>query len=367
MAGNSFFAPARIVAAIIVLALPGWAATDAGAFPAKKKFTVGIWFGNAFHNNKTKKFSHCGIAAHYGNGITMVMTITRKYGLAIGFLKDGWRLREGDSYEVSVDIDNRLSETLSATTVKDYGIRVGFKRTRTWYRALRKGRNLTLRAAQGEFDFKLKDTSIALARAADCVDEALALEKKAIGPNPFQARSSDQEPRNAKQQTARRVEPPRAQERENILTQADMLTIITASGLDGYELLGKTDRRKRFPSATHVWLSKKVIGLVFQPRRKKSRTVDGLSASVIEDINRRCKGTFGSGSRRSRQLGDFQTKRMFAKCESERNSAVYYITVIFSKSRTATAFLHLGDPADRQEVAAADEKIARYLVNTFGK
>jgi hypothetical protein len=130
------------------------------------QFDVAGWVGGAYDDD-SGHFSHCSVTSAYENGIWLYLQLYANGDFVVGLAKDGWSLGDGTSYTVEVAVDGGYRREAHADAYGD-SIFVDLDRAPDFYRAVQKGRVLTVTAARDDFTFDLTGTNAALNHLASC-------------------------------------------------------------------------------------------------------------------------------------------------------------------------------------------------------
>ena len=154
------------------------------------QFNIGNWNSGAYTHTETGEFSHCAATAHYQSGISLIFAINRDLTWALGLSDDRWKLTEGDSYPVQYWVDRGYVYDGTATAVAPNQVKVPLPGDDRLFYRFRRGRMLTVVAANQTMNFSLKDTSRMLAKLFEC---AKYWRRQNLKPdaNPFEDDSPD--------------------------------------------------------------------------------------------------------------------------------------------------------------------------------
>lgn len=152
----------RTLGAMVACALLG----DGAEASELAKFEVAGWTGGAYDDD-AGSFSHCSVTSAYESGIYLYLQLYANGDFVVGLSKDGWSLGNGTAYTVEVAVDGGYRRQAQADAYGD-SIFVDLNRDAEIYRAVQKGRTLTVAAAQDDFAFDLTGTNAALNHLAAC-------------------------------------------------------------------------------------------------------------------------------------------------------------------------------------------------------
>jgi hypothetical protein len=130
------------------------------------RIEVAGWTGGAYDDD-AGAFSHCSVNSAYDNGIRLYLQLYADGDFVLGLSKDGWSLGDGVTYTVEVAVDGGHRRQARADAYGD-AIFVDLDRDAAFYRAVQKGRMLTVTAAREAFSFDLSGTNAALNQLAAC-------------------------------------------------------------------------------------------------------------------------------------------------------------------------------------------------------
>lgn len=130
------------------------------------RIDVAGWTGGAYDDD-AGSFSHCSVISAYESDIWLYFQLYANGDFVVGLRKEGWSLGDGATYNVEVSVDGGYRRSARGDAYGE-GIFVDLDRDAEFYRAVQKGRRLTVTAAQDDFAFDLTGTNAALNQLAAC-------------------------------------------------------------------------------------------------------------------------------------------------------------------------------------------------------
>lgn len=128
----------------------------------------GNWSGAAYTQESTGQFSHCAIQADYRSGDTLLFAVNRMGFVTVGVVNRAARMTIGETFPVSLTVDNRRQFHGTATAVRTDMASLDILDLDTALNALRRGYTLRVRASGYEQDFNLTGTFRALEDVVRC-------------------------------------------------------------------------------------------------------------------------------------------------------------------------------------------------------
>lgn len=153
---------------IALILFGSWLACAPAIAEQISEFNVGNWRGGGYTHTKTGDFSHCAASADYKNGVTLVFAIHRDLTWSLGLANDNWKLTEGDTYAVQYQIDRSSIYDGTATVIAPNQVKVPLPGDDALFGRFRRGRMLTIDAANQTMNFSLKHTSKMLGTLFEC-------------------------------------------------------------------------------------------------------------------------------------------------------------------------------------------------------
>ncbi|WP_321344111.1 hypothetical protein [Breoghania sp.] len=182
-----------VLAGLVALGLAGFITLNSAQAEQISKFKIGNWEGGAYTHTQTGEFSHCAASASYRSGITLVFSIHRDLNWAFGLVNKNWKLEVGKTYPVRYWVDRGRDYSGTAEVISESQVKVPLPGDDRLFAAVRRGRQLTVLAANDEMKFTLTTTNRMLSRLFDC---ARSWRKRDLNTpsNPFSSGSDSDNP-----------------------------------------------------------------------------------------------------------------------------------------------------------------------------
>jgi len=296
-----------VVAATFLLPCAAPAAT-------MRNFKVGDWTAGAYSNDSTREFSHCAAVGMYGSGISVVFSINRDFHWSMGFAHPGWKLGEGEVFDIAFTVDDMQPIMAKAHAVKNLLVEVYLDESSELFARFRRGRVLRVAGANQVFTFNLTGTSQLLPALLACAANRGSATQTAS--NPF-------EPRAAKSTRSRPSGGPPDRARETAEATALAANLLSAAGITGFTLLGPSDRPEIKGDAR--WLQGDVLGTININPNVPPGEFRNIPAYLIGSGAKACRGTFFSGAipDDAAQIG-----RVFTTCQVGSDTTTSYYLVV---------------------------------------
>ncbi|MEI2386648.1 hypothetical protein [Breoghania sp. JC706] len=157
-----------IAAGLVALGLAGILAPGAAQAERISHFKIGNWDGGAYTHSKTGAFSHCAASASYRSGTTLVFSVHADLNWAFGLVNNAWKLKTGESYPVRYWIDRSPDFVGTAEVISEHQVKVALPADDRLFARVRRGRLMTVRAANDTMKFSLTSTNRMLSRLFEC-------------------------------------------------------------------------------------------------------------------------------------------------------------------------------------------------------
>ena len=360
------------------------------------RISTGAWRGGSYNNKVTGNFSHCVVSAKYKRGDRLLLSINRKYIFSIGVADPRWNLRKGSRYPVTVQVDRRQPFERTALAVSSNQLVITINDRVTFYRMVKAGRNLRIRANGLNRGYSLRGTSRALNAILRCVkrknryanvDAPRGPVDQPRGPvdapravdtpsnnSPF----GTDEPRSTDTNAPTRVAklPPK-QKRKAAPGVSDQKALIFAvnilgeAGISGYKFLENNPfKRAGYQVAWQYSKGKRGALATYANRRKDF--VDTQTSTILGSDAKNCKGKFVSGFRKSDSSAKWSGRRLFTVCSGSTSGNDFTINYSIGLQPSGVATIiatHVGrdglDENSGDESAQIDQAI--YNSATFRK
>jgi hypothetical protein len=247
-----------------------------------ESYMVRDWEIGAYSDDKTKEFSHCGMAASYKNGIVLLFTIDSSKNWYMGLANSNWRLTPGERYHFDISLDNAYGKSWFGDAIDSTLLRVPLADSAALFEQFSASHLLTIRAVNSTYRFSLEGSRVALEAVAACTNRHLA----AANRNPF---VTVQPFKKAPEKT------PGSSGDEAYYSEGAivMTNTLSAIGATGYRMAPVETLRKDFGGLHAVWVSSEAAGsLRVAP---EARSLPALAASILASLSEDCNGKFASG------------------------------------------------------------------------
>lgn len=308
------------------------------------EFEVAGWIGSAYAN-ESGQLTHCVVAATYESGVLLgfVMNADRSFYMQ---LFDGrWNLPAGETFPVRLDLDGgpvgRPDAVAKTSRIVEIEIR-----DELFFEALKKGRQLDVRASKATFNFRLDGTGKALPALRGCVDRFAKPQPVA---NPF-AGNPPAAPTGRNAATVRGGSGTQADDSVRKRDQEFAAKLLRLAGHRQYFFREASD-------AIVGWDGKDFFGDISV--LKSDRKGSDFLAEVLVLFSRKCAGSFSSSTQPARIEIDFQLHPARAQCDSHTTSEVWISAIVAARLTEApdsyVVFLEtaVGDASDATLKAVA--------------
>ena len=139
---------------------------------AGSSFQAGVWYGDAFTDNETGKWSHCTVTGEYGNGYNLTFSLNRAYELGVYLTnrKDPV-FKDVGEIEVVTQVDRFKPIFATVLPNDDYFAGVWYDDLDTAIDQFKRGRTLMISSRLGSLEFGLKGSFRALDAAYKCASK----------------------------------------------------------------------------------------------------------------------------------------------------------------------------------------------------
>ncbi|PTW63466.1 hypothetical protein C8N35_1011520 [Breoghania corrubedonensis] len=157
-----------IAAGLVAIGLAGIFAPATAQAERVSHFKIGNWDGGAYTHSKTGAFSHCAASASYRSGTTLIFSIYTDLNWAFGLVNNTWKLTPGQTYPVRYWVDRGRDFVGKAEVVSEHQVKVPLPASDRLFAQVRRGRLLSVRAANDTMTFSLTSTNRMLSRLFEC-------------------------------------------------------------------------------------------------------------------------------------------------------------------------------------------------------
>jgi hypothetical protein len=288
--------------------------TCAGSAATMRNFKVGDWTAGAYSNDTTRDFSHCAATGTYRSGISVLFSISRDFHWSMGFAHPSWNLRPGAVFDIAFTVDDMPPIQAKARAVKALFVEVDLDESSELFARFRRGRVLRVAAANQVFSFNLTGTAQLLPALLTCAANRGSATQMAS--NPFETRAGKSSPSNPSGGTADRA-------RETAEATALAANLLSAAGIQGFTLLGPSDRPEIKGDAR--WLQGDILGTINVMAYVPPGEFKNIPAYLIGYDAKACKGTFFSGAVPDDTV---EISRVFTTCQVGGDTSTrYYLAV----------------------------------------
>jgi hypothetical protein len=293
----------RFVASVVAaFALPSFAMAE--LIPGSD-IQSGNWSGGAYTNDASGLFSHCVVAASYVNGDSLYLSVNGDATVSVGVVSPGLTAPEGQTFPVSLHIDNRrpLYGTAEVLGANFAALRLeNFDEALT---ALQKGRRLVIESTVGRGTYDLTGTHRALNAAFQCAVRHLDY---AVAP-------------------AQPTSPPTAATQDKTLLFQVATQMITQVGASDFVYLTQSETEQFFSADAVYWRSEAIgvlggVQIVPLPEGGDFRTSD---AGDIAFVGGGCEGELAT-STRDVSTKDFTSREIRSLCIADGSETEALLT-----------------------------------------
>jgi hypothetical protein len=336
----------------VCLAVTGWA-TQAFAY----KIKTGAWRGGSY-NNSQGGFNHCVVSAKYKRGDRLLFSINRKYIFSIGIADPRWNLQKGSRYPVTLQVDRHQSFDRTALAVSNQQLVITINDRVTFFRLVKRGRTLRIKANGLNRGYDLRGTTRALNATLRCVKSKLRyanvdapravdqprvdqprvdqprVEKPRVDQPRTVGRPVDDDPFGTDESEARtgpRVAglPPKTATRKKygLTTQQALIktiNLLSDAGIGGYKLLDKNPFKKQGYQVAWRY-SRGKRGALKTYNTKAKGFVESLSSNLVGGDAKACKGKFVSAFQKTDSSAKWAGRRILTVCSNASNGGDFTI------------------------------------------
>lgn len=139
---------------------------------AGSSFQAGVWYGDAFTNNETGKWSHCTVTGEYGNGYNLTFSLNSDYNLGVYLTNRNDPVFKGvGEIEVVTQVDRFKPIFATVLPNNDFFAGVWYEDLDTAIDQFKRGRTLMISSRLGNIEFGLKGSFRALDAAYRCASK----------------------------------------------------------------------------------------------------------------------------------------------------------------------------------------------------
>jgi len=292
--------------------IPALAAADATALFA---LSSGNWVGGAYSDRETGAFSHCSLTASYESGVIVTFGIDSGMQMYLGLAEPSWELGSGMEYTVELLVDWRsLGHFSGVANEQVLLLPLGTTTGRSdVYRKLRDGYILQVRTAKTVLHFNLTGTHEAFPKVAACSQLASSL--SAPSTNPFASTS--------KNPFGETRHDPAADVRETLGA------FLRSAGVQ--DLAFVEPASMQFDDAAFAWTFSEGAGYLFAFGRSGESMEDSIG-QFLGGMTSGCEGYSASGSKPTRQVGQYEIKEGFMSCDAGEDAAFTAFTLVADRA-----------------------------------
>ena len=259
---------------------------------ADSAFTSGNWVGSSYNDQNTGQFTHCAVSSSFLSGDNLMFGLTRNGDFGISVANQSWKLRPGDRYPVSIEIDRYAPMAGNAMVVGPSQASVWFPNAYELYQNVRRGRTLRIDTKGGILTYDLAGTSRALQRVSECLFSELDREADRLGAttNPF-AVYATREPMLASKSDDYRLD------RTEMVILAS--NVLGDAGISGYRFLPDQERTGAFASLDVAWIGPGdsaggLSGVQLTKGQDLGTALSSLGATIPSEDAAACPGKYAS-------------------------------------------------------------------------
>ncbi len=336
-------------------------------------FKVGQWAGRAWQNDRTGKFSHCSVRVRYRSGLRFSLSHFASGRYSIALQKPEWRLGKGQRYDIRILVDNKDLGRFRATALSEQLLGLFLSGSSIVLQRLRLGSELTIRAAQKDFRFKLTDSAKALDRIKACVE----LARKSAGGganNPFArdlgaapgpAPGSAGAPASGSAMAPAAPGDPLARRGSSgPRLQGFIATLLRNAGLQDFRFEPPGTRKSKNIVAS--WRAPGIYGL-YMVVKHRGRSIEEVTGPFLARVGRSCKGRYGYAADVERRAGTYTVKKSSAACSSEGKGRFYVFATSVRSPHSIVVITHVARDRGEEEVRAVNTELEKVLLSMLGK
>jgi hypothetical protein len=328
-----------------------------------EQLQVGNWSGGSYTDNQTKRFSHCAAGTTYNSGIYFMVGVTRGYGWSLIFANKAWKLTPGETIPLEIVFDGRQKYDVSANVLDNNGAIVPMPNEDNLIRDFRKARGMDVKAQGQRFTFLLDGTSRLLPALVDCVHVNVARESGGGDSSGFASSNTGHSNLSSFDTAAPTSASPGSGD-TGLAFQMEAVELATnfilASRLEGPRVLSRKDTPAQLASFGAAWKADNAVGTVrIVPPASGINGID-VTAAVVSDDAKTCKGNFASG-RMSELVDSEVVYRGFSSCEESGRSLMSQYFVLPRQQGGFILFSVVADAsAPTGKASLKDERLAGY-------
>jgi hypothetical protein len=292
-------------------------------------FQVGAWSGGAYTDDSTGAFSHCAASTTYQSGILFLVAIDQGVtGWSLGFAHPSWSLRDGETIQLDMTFDNRVSFRVFGTALAVDGranfVKVPMPEDSKLINAFRRAYTMQVFAKGNVYGFNLTTTAQLLPALADCASRNLRA--------PTQASSAPAEPNVSS------LKPDASPSNVTPELQIEAIQMATNFMLLSHVQNPRVSARAETPTGFDAaWTSDEAVGAVrIVPPDPTIKGID-VAAAVAGGDAKECKGKFASG-RVSEMVDSEVVFRGFSSCEDTDGTRSAQFFVVPRKQGASSCF-----------------------------
>lgn len=305
-----------------------------------EKTSVDIWEIAAVSDDQTDAFSHCSASAIYANGMILAFFVGSEFNWQIGLANPAWQLVPNSRYPITYQIDDSPLFTAEAVVTGPDMVTVPMKDSSSLFELFRKGWELRIRAAGGEFKFPLQSSSKALTAVLNCARRYALAESQSENLNPFVAPGA-----------ARTDHPAKAAQRR---AEAATITanILASAGIKGFTLADSLSGELSAFDA--LWWTDSVMGWTLI---SEENTVESAVGTLLASASKNCKGAFASMKLPSAKASAARLKTV---CENPGQAAsVEFMSVVSRKKGGVYVFVVFDSSEEKSKSSILEDAGAR--------
>ena len=137
------------------------------------EFRVGDWTGGAF-TEASGEFTHCSAHTRGHGEPGVLFAIDRNFLWSIGIINLAWHMTVDAPYDVSLTIDGEATVSVKGVALEREHLEIDLDGKDALFARIRRGRQLTVIAANEVLTLKLFDSSQILPKLLDCASTAMS-------------------------------------------------------------------------------------------------------------------------------------------------------------------------------------------------
>lgn len=323
--------------------------TASSANDQQRDFTLGVWTGQAYIDEKSGAFTSCIASTPSRNGLGFLVLVDYQFQWKIGFVNNGWRFGASEIVPVNLYFDNTTSMQVKAIATKPDFLIIDMPTDAESISRFRRSYNLKAQIIGGEYQFPLTHTSRLLPRLADCVKDNMHLASENAGTSEKSQTFGHNSSNHAPLATD-------AYRMEAIHLASNF---ILQGNFHNPRFLKDAEIAPGDISFDAVWEADGAGGAVklFPPQEGVTGT--DIAAALVSGESASCKGKFASG-RASELLDDAVVYRGFASCDDSSGARIAQFYVLPRSDQSFATFIVVSREFLSQDPESVDASIARY-------